>query len=586
MVNFLQISEPEAAALDMQNTVTGDALQARRQARNALVSQYGPEAADPEMQAAAVNANTEQQVAPYKVQSAQLETQGQQLGLDAAHLQLRQRAALAAAQAMKQATDRGIEVGTAYDTIIKPNADILGLNDADSTALRQHLIDQPGSIDALITGLQGPAKPEGGPQYYRLPDGSMGEGVLDERGQFHVVPLPDGAQPLGPLGFAGAPQVVQNPDGSWSMAGMTKAGNIITAPINGTPTKGMNAVTGAYSAGVRGNNSEYGALPGTAPPTFGGAGGTVGGVPTSAAGAVGPGQVTPKFFQTFARPGEKITNPADNVAVANRGIDYYMQQYKDPARAAVAYYSGPDNVAPPGSKTPWRTDRGPKPGVPGPPTSGYVQQVMARVRSGQSINQAILSQESGGAASGGQGGQGGPAPFASLPPKGRQQALDAARTVVNSSQQLASIDDQIGNINKLISPLSIGVGSLTSGIPGTPANNLHAALSTLRSQGLTSWLQSLKSASGNTGIGRVLQSEATAAMNSFGALEQSQSESQFRYHLGIFQQRVHQLQSNAEQAFKQQYGTDVYSALGVQAPAAGGNAHMSDSDLLAKYGVH
>ena len=71
-------------------------------------------------------------------------------------------------------------------------------------------------------------------------------------------------------------------------------------------------------------------------------------------GARGPGQIMPATFRQYARPGESIDNPADNLAVHNRIIaDYNARWPNDPARVAVAYFSGPGNVAPPGSPTPW-----------------------------------------------------------------------------------------------------------------------------------------------------------------------------------------------------------------------------------------
>jgi hypothetical protein len=71
-------------------------------------------------------------------------------------------------------------------------------------------------------------------------------------------------------------------------------------------------------------------------------------------GARGPGQIMPATFRQYARPGESIDNPADNLAVHNRIIaDYNARWPNDPARVAVAYFSGPGNVSPPGSPTPW-----------------------------------------------------------------------------------------------------------------------------------------------------------------------------------------------------------------------------------------
>lgn len=97
----------------------------------------------------------------------------------------------------------------------------------------------------------------------------------------------------------------------------------------------------------------------------------------SSAGAVGIGQIEPKTFAQFARPGEDIHNAADNQAVSGRILDKYMADYgNDPARAAVAYFSGPGNVAPAGAATPWKRDAADSDGTH---TSTYVHQVLARM---------------------------------------------------------------------------------------------------------------------------------------------------------------------------------------------------------------
>jgi Transglycosylase SLT domain len=77
-------------------------------------------------------------------------------------------------------------------------------------------------------------------------------------------------------------------------------------------------------------------------------------VPTSVTGAVGPNQIQPATFQQYAHPGENIANAADNRAVGDRILaDYYQRYNGDPYRIAVAYFSGPGNVAPQGAPTPW-----------------------------------------------------------------------------------------------------------------------------------------------------------------------------------------------------------------------------------------
>lgn len=595
MTNFLQISEPEAANLDQQSATQGNDERLKNIATNALVSQYGPEAADPQLQQAAVTANTDQQTAAGKIAATNATSADQQAAIQ-------RESELRAAYGVQSAIKGGMDPAAAFDQIVTPNASALGLSDSDAAVLRQHIVQNPQAIDGLITSLAGPAKPEGMPVMYGKANGEQGAAYITDRGTTDNLDLPQGSTIKSKV--AGAPIQVDMGNGQYALVQHDQYGNLTATDINGTPLQGenaqaalrraaamqQNATTNAYSAGVRANNTDYGAPTGTAP----GAPGVPAGpnaalknaiigqesrgnpnVANSSAGARGVGQIMPATFAKFALPGESITNPADNAAVSGRILDSYMTKYGDPARAAVAYFSGPANVAPPGSKTPYIRDAK---DTNGTSTSTYVSQVLGRM---------------GGAAGAAVQGATQAAPaaqqplFNTLPPKGRQLAVSAAQGLANGAQQLASIDGQIDNIQKMTGPFSVGLGSLTDAIPGTPAANMKAALTTLRAQGLTSWLGSLKNASGSTGIGRVLQSEATAAMNSFGALEQSQSEDQFRYHLGIFQQRVHQLQHNAESAFKTQYGVDPYSAIGVPQPASpAANSHVSDADLLAKYGVH
>jgi hypothetical protein len=96
-------------------------------------------------------------------------------------------------------------------------------------------------------------------------------------------------------------------------------------------------------------------------------------------GAMGIGQIMPETFARYAKPGEKIDNPQDNLAVSQRMTDLYLQKYGDPARAAVAYFSGEGNVAPPGSPTPWKYDA--KDGN-GKSVSSYVSDVLGRMQGG------------------------------------------------------------------------------------------------------------------------------------------------------------------------------------------------------------
>jgi hypothetical protein len=94
-------------------------------------------------------------------------------------------------------------------------------------------------------------------------------------------------------------------------------------------------------------------------------------------GARGEGQIIPATFQQYARPGERIDNPADNKAVSDRIIDDLSKRFNgDPARVAVGYFSGPGNVAPAGSATPWIADHVDGDGFK---TSAYVAGVLSRL---------------------------------------------------------------------------------------------------------------------------------------------------------------------------------------------------------------
>lgn len=69
------------------------------------------------------------------------------------------------------------------------------------------------------------------------------------------------------------------------------------------------------------------------------------------------GQIQPGTWAQYAHPGEQVSNPADNKAVTSRILQDYAKKYNgDLSRVAVAYFSGPGNVAPEGSPNPWMAD--------------------------------------------------------------------------------------------------------------------------------------------------------------------------------------------------------------------------------------
>lgn len=102
---------------------------------------------------------------------------------------------------------------------------------------------------------------------------------------------------------------------------------------------------------------------------------------TSVTGATGGWQIQPTTFSQYAQAGERIDNPQDNEAVGRRIIaDYQARWPNDPARVAVAYFSGPGNVAPVGSPTPYLRDSA---DPTGKTTSSYVADVVRRQQRAQ-----------------------------------------------------------------------------------------------------------------------------------------------------------------------------------------------------------
>src|SRR6202789_3030458 len=97
-------------------------------------------------------------------------------------------------------------------------------------------------------------------------------------------------------------------------------------------------------------------------------------------GARGAMQITQDTFNQYAKPGESIDNPADNKAVGARILDDYTKKYNgDPAKIAVAYFSGPGNVSTSGP-TPWKNNTQDGNGTT---VEQYVQGILGRMAKSQ-----------------------------------------------------------------------------------------------------------------------------------------------------------------------------------------------------------
>jgi hypothetical protein len=122
----------------------------------------------------------------------------------------------------------------------------------------------------------------------------------------------------------------------------------------------------------------------------------------------------------------------------------------------------------------------------------------------------------------------------------RKKELDAekAATAKEATQEQSrtilseDIDRSLNLISKSRFPLT-GVGSVISGVPGTPAHDLRTTLDAVRSNVGLDRLQAMRDASktGSTSLGQVTQGEHKLLQAVMGSLEQSQSKEQIIYNL-------------------------------------------------------
>ena len=428
----------------------------KTEAYNALKNAYGPAIAySPEGAFNAAKASVAEQTIPTEVakQKADLLTQNLQ-NTETAGNQQRLAAYRATQMLASQAGQDGSIPADAYDKIVRPNASLLGIDPEHVDQFGQ-LLSQPGGVayvNHVAQALIGPTKVTGNVSYGLDANGQPVAITRDQYGNVHQ-------QSLG--GTVTTQQ--QNATTSVNRLTNTERHQGVTE-AQGNTRLGIaqqNANTNAYNAGVRANNTTFGAP----------------------AGAL----------------------PGDNRPSANFGGGNALPK---PSTDLI----GAGN--PPGSTT-------------------------------------------------------APAPlFNRLPPKGKQQAIGNANQIVNAGTQLQTTNTILDRVQQQISPYTAGTGSMLKDLPGSAQADLKANLKTLSAQGLTAWIQSLKNSSGQTGIGRVLQSEANAAMTLFGNMEQDQSAKQLQLHAQLFRQTVNRLYQHQKQAFSAMYGVQPHEAIGTEDPMA------------------
>jgi hypothetical protein len=162
--------------------------------------------------------------------------------------------------------------------------------------------------------------------------------------------------------------------------------------------------------------------------------------------------------------------------------------------------------------------------------------------------------------------------FVGLPPKGRMQAVNQAQQLMNQGSQLQNMNTLLDQSMKMVNPYTAGTGSLMKELPGTAAADLRANLTTFKANGQMAWIASMKNSGGQTGVGRILQSEAKNAEALYGAMEQDQSAKQLLFHMQLFKTAVNNLYAHSRQGFQANYGVSPEGAMGEPERQAGGAA--------------
>lgn len=128
------------------------------------------------------------------------------------------------------------------------------------------------------------------------------------------------------------------------------------------------------------------------------------------------------------------------------------------------------------------------------------------------------------------------------------------RTSIAESDNINSvIDEALGQA----SGFTVGLGSLISVIPGSPAADLQANLKTIQADAAFSALQNMRDSSKTGGaLGQVSERELALLSSARAALEASQSPEQFKKNLRRYKQVRAKALENTKKAYKQEFGEE------------------------------
>lgn len=155
-----------------------------------------------------------------------------------------------------------------------------------------------------------------------------------------------------------------------------------------------------------------------------------------------------------------------------------------------------------------------------------------------------------------------------------------AQTQGNAENVLSAI----GNAKKLASKWTVGAGSVLSGIPGTPAHNLDAAIDTIVANIGFDRLTEMRQSSPTGGaLGAVTERELSLLQSTVASLRQSQSYEQFNQNLARVETQYRRTIAAMNDAYAEDYGAET-SAPAPTAPATGRKPQAAAPGGVVKWG--
>lgn len=135
-----------------------------------------------------------------------------------------------------------------------------------------------------------------------------------------------------------------------------------------------------------------------------------------------------------------------------------------------------------------------------------------------------------------------------------------AGAVASKEDQFKLLDEVTNEVRDQAGMMTTGFGgALTRSIPGTPAADLAANLETLQAAAGFEKLQEMRDNSPTGGaLGSVTERELALLQATWGSLNQSQSQEQFKRNLDRFQEQVRDSWNRVDAAYERDYGEKYF----------------------------